>query len=209
MKAPEGPRLTGGTAKGARLFSIPGRDVRPALARMRVSLFEILRCRLDGARVVDLFAGTGCLGLEALSRGAARALFLDVDPRCLEAVRKNLEKLRFTDRGGTMDADAFRAADGLGPAEIAFVDPPYDYYVERREELRVLVGTLLARVIPDAEGRVVSEHRPKEGLGEVEGGTIVDERRYGDTAVTMYSKSRGRAIQETNRPSSTLLPQGA
>ena len=187
MKAP-GPRLTGGTAKGARLFSIPGRDVRPALARMRISLFEILRARLEGARVVDLFAGTGCLGLEALSRGASHALFLDVDPRCLDAVRKNLEKLRFTDRGETRDADAFRAAETLGPAEIAFVDPPYDFYVERAGEMRRLVEALLARVTPDAEGRVVSEHRPKEGLGEVAGGRIVDERRYGDTAVTLYCK---------------------
>jgi 16S rRNA (guanine966-N2)-methyltransferase len=188
MKAPEGPRLTGGTAKGARLFSIPGRDVRPALARMRISLFEILRSRLEGARVVDLFAGTGSLGLEALSRGASRALFLDVDPRCLEAVRKNLEKLRFADRGELLDADAFRAAETLAPAEIAFVDPPYDFYVQRREELRRLVETLLARVMPDAEGRVVSEHRPNEGLGEIQGGRIVDVRRYGDTAVTMYSR---------------------
>ena len=188
MKAPPGLRLTGGTAKGAKLFSIPGKDVRPALARMRISLFEILRPRLDGARVVDLFAGTGSLGLEALSRGAAQALFLDADRRCLEAVGKNLEKLRFTERGRTLEADAFRAAETLAPAEIAFVDPPYDFYVDRREEMRRLVETLLARVIPDREGRVVSEHRLKEGLEGVQGGRIVDERRYGDTVVTMYAK---------------------
>jgi 16S rRNA (guanine966-N2)-methyltransferase len=188
MKAPEGPRLTGGTAKGARLFSIPGRDVRPALARMRISLFEILRLRLEGARVVDLFAGTGSLGLEALSRGASRSLFLDVDRRCLEVVRRNLAKLRFVDRAETREADAFREVERLGPADLAFVDPPYDFYVERPEDLRRLVEVLLARVVTDPEGRVVSEHRPKEGLGEVAGGRIVDERRYGDTAVTMYSR---------------------
>jgi 16S rRNA (guanine(966)-N(2))-methyltransferase RsmD len=187
MRAPAGPRLTGGTAKGARLFGIPGHDVRPALARMRTSLFEILRSRLVDARVVDLFAGTGSLGLEALSRGAARALFLDVDRRCLEAIRKNLEKLRFADRGETREADAFREVDRMEPASIAFVDPPYRFYDERRDEMRRLVETLLARVVTDPEGRVVTEHRARQGLGEVAGGRIADERRYGDTVVTMYA----------------------
>jgi len=188
MRAPPGPRLTGGTAKGARLFTIPGKDVRPAMSSMRISLFEILRARILDARVVDLFAGTGSLGLEALSRGAAHALFLDLDPRCLEAIGKNLERLRFVGRGETMSADAFKAVDRLEPAAIAFVDPPYAFYVERREEMRRLLETLLARVVTDPEGRVVSEHGAKQGLGEVAGGAIVDERRYGDTGVTMYSR---------------------
>jgi 16S rRNA (guanine(966)-N(2))-methyltransferase RsmD len=156
---------------------------------MRISLFEILRPRLPESTVVDLFAGTGSLGLEALSRGAARAVFLDRDRRCLEIIRKNLEKLRFTDRAQTREADAFREVEHLEPADIAFVDPPYDFYVERREEMRRLVEGLLERVVTSPEGRVVSEHRPKEGLGEVPGGTIVDERRYGDTVVTMYARA--------------------
>lgn len=188
MKAPPGPRLTGGTAKGARLFTIPGRDVRPALARMRISLFEILRSRLDGARVVDLFGGTGSLGLEALSRGAGKAVFLDVDGRCLEAIQKNLDRLRFADRGVTLQADAFREVERLEAADLAFVDPPYDFYLKRRDEMKGLLETLLARVVTDPEGRVISEHRPKEGLGELSGGRIVDERRYGGTAVTMYAR---------------------
>lgn len=188
MRAPPGPRLTGGTAKGARLFTLPGKDVRPALSRMRISLFEILRARIIDAVVVDLFAGTGSLGLEALSRGAARALFLDLDKRCLEVIAKNLERLRFADRGSTLYADAFQAAERLEPATIAFVDPPYDFYVTRKDEMRRLVEALLARVVTDPEGRVVSEHRAKQGLGEVAGGRIVDERVYGDTVVTMYAR---------------------
>ncbi len=188
MKAAGGVRLTGGTARGARLFSVPGLDVRPALARMRVSLFEILRARLEGARVADLFAGTGSLGLEALSRGAARALFLDTDPRCTEAVRRNLRKLRFEDRAEVREASAFDAAEGLEPADVAFVDPPYAFYGERAGAMRRLVETLLARVVPAPEGRVVVEHPPGRGLGEVAGGRIDDERRYGGTAVTFYAR---------------------
>jgi len=186
LKGPEGPRLTGGTAKGRRLFSVPGRDVRPALARMRISLFEILRPRLDGAIVVDLFAGTGSLGLEALSRGAARATFYDVDRRSLDAVSRNLDRLGWTDKGRAVFGDAFEVAARLEPADLVFVDPPYDFYVDRAEAMRRLMETLLGRVSP--EGRVISEHRLREGMGDVGGGQIVDERKYGDTVVTFYAR---------------------
>ncbi len=187
MKA-DGPRITGGTARGARLFGVPGKDVRPALARMRVSVFEVLRARLEGARVVDLFAGTGSLGIEALSRGAAHVRFLDTDERSLEAIRKNLEKLRFAGRAEVLRADAFQEAGRLPPAELAFVDPPYAFYGERAAELRALVETLLARVVTDPEGRVVVEHRPGKGVGELPNARTVDERVYGGTVVTMYAR---------------------
>ena len=188
MRGAGGLRLTGGTSRGARLFSVPGLDVRPALARMRVSLFEILRRRLEGAEVADLFAGTGSLGLEALSRGAARALFLDTDPRCLRAIRRNLEKLGFDDRAEVLQASAFEAAAGLGPADVAFVDPPYAFYAERAGEMKRLVRTLLERVVRPPEGCVVVEHRAGAGPGEVEGGRVLDERRYGGTVVTFYGR---------------------
>src|SRR6185295_15133990 len=151
VKGPEGPRLTGGTAKGRRLFSVPGMDVRPALARMRISVFEILRPRLEGASVVDLFAGTGSLGLESLSRGAARALFYDVDRRSLEAVEKNLERLGFGGKGQVVFGSAFDAADRLEPADLVFVDPPYDFYVERAADMRRLLETLLSRGLTGPE----------------------------------------------------------
>jgi 16S rRNA (guanine(966)-N(2))-methyltransferase RsmD len=187
MRKPDGPRLTGGSAKGARLFGVPGRDVRPALARLRVSLLEILRPRLEGARVADLFAGTGSLGLEALSRGAAHAVFLDVDPRCVEAIRRSLERLRFADRAEVRRADAFAEAERLGPVEIAFVDPPYAFYRDRAAEMRRLVETLLARAVASPDGRVAVEHPSGGGLGDVAGGAVVDERRYGGTSVTLYA----------------------
>jgi 16S rRNA (guanine(966)-N(2))-methyltransferase RsmD len=188
MKGPEGPRLTGGTAKGRRLFGVPGRDVRPALARMRISMFEILRPRLEGASVVDLFAGTGCLGLEALSRGAGRALFFDVDRRSLEAAAKNLERLGFAGKGQANFGDAFLVASRLEPADLVFVDPPYDFYVDRAADMRRLMETLLGQVLRGPEGRVMAEHRLREGLGEVAGGQVVDERKYGNTVVTFYSR---------------------
>jgi 16S rRNA (guanine(966)-N(2))-methyltransferase RsmD len=153
---------------------------------MRISLFEVLRPWLEGARGVDLFAGTGCLGIEALSRGAGRVLFFDVDRRAIEAVRKNLDRLGFADRGEALEADAFTEVERLAPADLVFVDPPYDYYVDRPVEMRQLVEKVLGLILP--EGRMLLEHRPGEGLGEVAGGKIVDERRYGGTIVTFYSR---------------------
>jgi 16S rRNA (guanine966-N2)-methyltransferase len=188
LRGLDGPRITGGTAKGRRLFSVPGLDVRPALARMRVSVFEILRSRLDGARVVDLFAGTGCLGLEALSRGAASAVFCDVDRRSLDCLRMNVERLGFSDRADVRAVDAFRAAESVGPCDLVFVDPPYDFYVDRREAMAGLVSTLLSKALAPG-GRVLSEHRLRQGLGELPGARIDDERAYGETVVTFYAAS--------------------
>jgi 16S rRNA (guanine(966)-N(2))-methyltransferase RsmD len=164
---------------------------------MRVSLFEVLRSRIDGANVVDLFAGTGCLGLESLSRGAREAVFLDTDRRSLEAIRKNLEKLRFAGRATVLHEDAFRAVERLAPADVVFVDPPYRFFVEREPEMRRLVETLLSKVVTSGEGRVVVEHRPKEGLGEVAGGAAVDERVYGGTIVTLYAPGNKHKDTET------------
>jgi 16S rRNA (guanine(966)-N(2))-methyltransferase RsmD len=188
LKARGGLRILGGTARGAILFSVPGYDVRPALARMRKSLFDILRPRIGGARVLDLFAGTGSLGLEALSRGAVRAVFVDSDPRSLEAVRRNLEKLRFVDRAEALPASAFEAVSRLGPADLAFVDPPYDFYRDRAVEMRRLVETVVSAVLAP-EGLAVVEHRSGGGLGEVAGARTVDARRYGGTEVTFYARA--------------------
>jgi 16S rRNA (guanine(966)-N(2))-methyltransferase RsmD len=155
---------------------------------MRISVFEILRPRLEGATVVDLFAGTGSLGLEALSRGAGRALLYDVDRRSLEAASKNLERLGFAAKGQAIYGDAFEVAGRLEPADLVFVDPPYDFYVERAADMRRLMETLLTKVVSGPEGRVIAEHRLREGLGDVAGGQLVDERKYGDTVVTIYTR---------------------
>jgi 16S rRNA (guanine966-N2)-methyltransferase len=146
---------------------------------MRTSLFEILRPRLEGARVVDCFAGTGSLGFEALSRGAAHALFLDADLRCVEVLERNAVHLGFAGRVEVRRADAFLEAPRLEASDLAFVDPPYAFHAERAAEVAALVGTLLARA-----ALVVVEYdrrRPPPPLP----GEAVDERRYGDTVVRL------------------------
>ena len=186
-------RITGGTARGAKLFSIEGRDVRPALARVRVSLFEILRDRLPGAVALDLFAGTGSLGFEALSRGAARCVFVESDPRCAEAIARSAAKLRMEDRCEVRREDAFAAParSGGAPFDLIFVAPPYRYYVDEPERAN------LARLLDDlarssraAPGAIFAvEYRRGRGPARpIEGTRPIDRREYGTTEVTLYEK---------------------
>lgn len=179
-----GPRITGGTARGTKLFTVPGLDVRPALARMRVSVFEILKSRLDGARVVDLFAGTGTLGFEALSRGAKHCAFLDTDPRCVEAIGRNLKKLRLEGRAVVFPASAFDFPEaGESQPDIVFVDPPYSLYDDAAMRSR------LEKMLRELPGRslLVVEHRDTQDLGDSWAGRArADRRTYGGTAVSFY-----------------------
>jgi 16S rRNA (guanine966-N2)-methyltransferase len=198
-------KILGGSAKGMGLVPVKGMTTRPALARVRNSLFNILASRLEEARVLDLFAGTGSLGLETLSRGAVRAVFVDSDRGCGEAIRKSLEKMRLADRGEVLCGDVFRAAwrtgrgtnpGGAAPAappgfDLAFIDPPYAFYAvpPYADRMAALVESILAQDLgPD--GRVILEHRMKEGLiREPSGGTLADRREYGQTVLSFYARS--------------------
>jgi 16S rRNA (guanine(966)-N(2))-methyltransferase RsmD len=194
-------RILGGAARGMLLVPVQGMETRPALARVRNSLFNILAPRLEDARILDLFAGTGSLGLESLSRGAVRAVFVDADRRCAEAIRKSLEKMRLSGRGEVLCGDAFRApwrsdrgaaaADAPRPFDLAFIDPPYDFYTipPHADRMAALVEGLLADdLAPD--GRVILEHRKKQGLiREPSGGKLADRREYGQTVLSFYTKA--------------------
>jgi 16S rRNA (guanine966-N2)-methyltransferase len=119
-------RVIAGSAKGTRLVQVPA-GVRPVSDRVREGLFSSLADRVEGAHVLDLFAGTGALGIEALSRGAADAVFVDRDRRSVGAIRQNLARTGFEDRARVLRADAARSLEGLeGPYDLVFVDPPYE-----------------------------------------------------------------------------------
>lgn len=191
-------KLLGGSARGMSLATVPGRDTRPALARVRKSLFDILAPRLEGARALDLFAGTGSLGLESLSRGAASAVFVDDDRRCCEAIRESLQKMRMADRAEVVCGDAFKhlwgsmREHGGAPQmfDVVFIAPPYALCRGATEERMVgLVEAILAEgLAPD--GRIVLEHRLREGLvREPAGGVPADRREYGQTVLSFF---RGR-----------------
>ena len=183
--------LTGGSAKGTKLFSVPGKDVRPATSRMRISLFDILRGQIEDSVVVDLFAGTGSLGLEALSRGASFASFFDTDERSISVLRKNLEKLKFADRASLHQRSAFVSQRVLKrKVDFVFIDPPYPFYREKPEELESLGRAWSEGDLLSPEGTLLVEHPPRVGWGEsLPGLQRVDERSYGGTVVSFYQRS--------------------
>lgn len=175
-------RIVGGRYRGHRLAA-PGDDrVRPTTDRVRESLFNILAHRdppvLDGAVVLDLFAGTGALGLEALSRGAARAVFIDLDPRSLALVRANVAALRAEALCEIVRADATHLPPRKLAATLVFLDAPYG---------RSLVAPALASAAGGgwlAGGALaVIELPAAERLELPAGFRQVDERRYGATRI--------------------------
>jgi 16S rRNA (guanine966-N2)-methyltransferase len=165
-------RIVAGEFGGRRLLVPRDGRVRPTADRVREAWMSILAPELPGARVLDLFAGSGALGLEALSRGALHATFVELAPASLEALRGNIETLGVGSRVTVRRGDALRFAQGLGAGEydVAFADPPYGADAADR-----LVA--LFRETPFA--RILSVEHPADR--PVAGDQT---RRYGDTAVT-------------------------
>jgi len=181
-------RVIAGTAKGVRLAA-PGPGTRPLADRVKQTLFAVLEPDLEGAVVLDLFAGSGAGGIEALSRGAARATFVDKDGGAARVLAENLRRTRLDGVGRVVRRDAVAwltdpagaAADG--PFDIVLVDPPYAD-VEALVRALELVGTHTA-----AQGVVVAKHFWKDAPPPVVGLLAsARERRFGETALTFYRR---------------------
>lgn len=171
-------RIVAGRYKGRRLQAPPGRDTRPTADRVREALFQRLGA-LDGLRVLDLFAGSGALAIEALSRGAAHAVLVDDDPRAVAAIRRNLEPLRAGAEVHRRDALAFlRAYDG--PAfDLVLLDPPYSSGARLAAGLADLLPPVLSQ-----DARIVTESDKRNPLPL--GLPLIDERTYGDVRVAIH-----------------------
>jgi 16S rRNA (guanine966-N2)-methyltransferase len=126
-------RIIAGTRKGHTIQAPPGRGTRPTSDRVRENVFNLLG-PIDDAVVLDLYAGSGAMGLEALSRGAAQAVFVERDPDALRAIEKNLDKLRLRATVLRRDAVAVLAAENR-KYDLVFVDPPYDMYPDLEPQL--------------------------------------------------------------------------
>lgn len=175
-------RISGGRFAGRRL-RVPRSDVRPTADRVRESLFARLG-DLAGKRVLDLFAGSGALGFEALSRGASHVTFVDHSNAALEVVRANASALgvaeQVTLRRGEALAVVRRLADETA-FDVAFLDPPYAEAVLPRALAALAAARLLA-----SGALVVAESDRRHPPGPIEGLAAIDERRYGDTLITWY-----------------------
>jgi 16S rRNA (guanine966-N2)-methyltransferase len=174
-------RVIAGTWGGRRLKAPPGDATRPTSDRVREALFSVLGARVAGADVLDLFAGSGALGIEALSRGAASATFVDSAPAAIRALRANLDALGAEAEVRRQDAGRFLAGASAEAREydLVFLDPPYRLARRLGGELSAILPAVLA-----PGGAVIAESDRRDPLDlEL---PLLDERRYGDTLIRIH-----------------------
>jgi len=178
-------RVISGICKGRRLSAIKGLDLRPTSDLVKEAIFDVLQDRCRGLRVLDLFAGSGALGVEALSRGARGAVFIEKSRRSLETLRKNITACRLSEQAEIFPVDVFI---GLGILEgrgegfgIVFLDPPYDRGLADKTLERLAQSPLVS-----PETLVVAEHSAQEEPRAFPPLYRVDFRRYGNTRVSFF-----------------------
>ena len=179
-----------GLARGRRLKAPKGDVVRPTTDNVKEALFNIIREDVEGRRVLDLFAGTGQLGIEALSRGAREAVFVDVSPESLKIVRENLALCGFTAQ--VIQSDAVRYLRSCNKFDLIFVDPPYDAGLYES----VLETINLFDILSEG-GIIITEARREKDLPEMK--PPYARRReyfYGSSKLAVYTRSMQKAEEE-------------
>ena len=181
-------RVITGSAKGRTLRSVPGDSTRPITDRVKEAVFSILASRdaIEGRRFLDLFGGTGSVGIEALSRGAASAVFCEKDRRALEILQNNLTVTQVAPQATVLRGDAFHALarSDLGSFDVIYIAPPqYQHLWERALQMIDERPALLSE-----DGLVIVQIHPKEDHA-LELKTLIrfDERKYGSTLVVFYA----------------------
>jgi 16S rRNA (guanine966-N2)-methyltransferase len=182
-------RIIGGSAKRRSLKS-PAHSlgVRPILGRIKKSLFDILRPRLANAQFLDLYSGSGSVGIEALSRGVASVTFVDLNPNCLSIIRQNLSMLHLFERAQVVRADATKPLTHVGgPFDLIFMGPPYH---DAKWNALHLTGPTLnaiasARILKPG-GLVVGQHHAKEQLTIDPRWRMSRQENYGDTRLSFF-----------------------
>ncbi|MEO8251253.1 MAG: 16S rRNA (guanine(966)-N(2))-methyltransferase RsmD [Chloroflexota bacterium] len=185
-------RVIAGTARGRPLVAPHGRATRPIADRVKETLFAILADRVVGARVLDLYAGSGAIGIEALSRGAAHCDFVEHERRAVAAIRTNLERAGVTDLASVRQGDVMRYLGGTpgDRVDLAFLDPPYD-------ERAILAP--LERLAPHLahNATVVVKHHWRTPVPEPPGLVRWRERRFGETSLTFLAIAEADGVEES------------
>ena len=178
-------RIIAGERRGAKLDAVPGLNTRPTADRVKEGLFNILQMDIDSdTRVLDVFAGTGALGLEALSRGAKEAVFIEQDAAALAVLRKNIQKCRYGDRARVISGDARQILPQLAdsPFDLIFLDPPY----QKNLYEPILFSILKYHLLSDY-GILVSEHAKTVPFAwNGKGLSQYKTRSYGETVLNFF-----------------------
>ncbi len=176
-------RIVGGEYKGRTLVEFSGNDIRPTSDKVRESLFNILQFKIYGSSFLDLFAGTGAMGIEALSRGAKEVVFNDASKKSLQILNKNLEKIKVDKRYSVANFDACRFLQTNSKKfDIIFIDPPYG------SGLGIKALSEIKSSLADDGVVVYEEETPFNG--EIVGLTVTDSRKYGRVYLTFFKKEK-------------------
>ena len=187
-------RVIAGSAKGRKLLSVPGDTTRPITDRVKESLFNLLRGYVEGTTWLDLFAGTGAVGIEALSQGAEQVVFIDKVRKAIEVLRKNLEATGFTEKAQVIHGDAFHY--------LKHADTVFDYIYVAPPQYEDLWAKTLALLndrpqLLAEDGRIIVQIPPKEFHPlSTPNLTMTAERRYGSTLLLFYAHRQPEQEQE-------------
>lgn len=179
-------RIVAGTRKSIPLKAVPGEMTRPTTDKVKESLFNILGPYLDGETVLDLFAGSGGLGLEALSRGANHCVFVEKQGKAVQVIKENIEKARFSDQSTVLKVDAKQAVERLvmekSSFDLVFLDPPYN-----KVELYKLADTLFANGLVKPDGIIVCEHAKEAEIESlIPAGVCYRKETYGSLSISFF-----------------------
>jgi 16S rRNA (guanine966-N2)-methyltransferase len=182
-------RIIAGQYKGRKLIDIKGKKIRPTSDRIREALFSILSQKLNNAVVLDLFAGTGALGLEALSRGAAKSIFVDKSKYAITIINKNIELLNIENKADTvlMDACIIQKQKTIfnQKFDLIFMDPPYD----KDFIVKMFKNVNLSDMVKD-ESILIAEHSIRDNdFDDILGFGLFDRRTYGRTMISFFRKN--------------------
>jgi len=181
-------RITGGQARGRHIISPKGMDIRPTSDIVREAIFNIIGQDLSGLSVLDLFAGTGSLGIESLSRGATRAVFIDHSQKAVTLIKKNLSSLGFSPLSRIIKKDLSKGMPLNHELmnqifDLVFLDPPYG-----RHHVPLLLKGLLKNILLSPTSLIVAESSKNDNMPYSFGNfTATDTRSYGDTKISVYA----------------------
>jgi RNA methyltransferase, rsmD family len=182
-------RITSGTLKNRKIKSREGKETRPTLERIKEAIFSIIGDKITDARFLDLYSGTGNMAIEALSRGAGRAVMIEQDKEALRIIIDNVNDLKLDGRCRAYKNDVFRAVEILGRKnekfDVIFLDPPYKENITEKTLEKISESEILAE-----DGIIISEHSVYEKSKDTVGNLVkYDERDYNKKIVTFYKSS--------------------
>lgn len=191
-------RIISGKWKSRKLYSTKGMKTRPTSGRVKEAIFNIISHRLSSSVILDIFAGTGSMGFEALSRGSSEVVFIEKDIGAVKVIGKNATALDCSSAVHIIKKDVFRAIGDLAESEyifdIIFMDPPYNTNIEKD-----VISSILNADIMDSQGIIVVEHDYRDIMPDkIDTINRIDTRKYGNTSVSFYA--RGDFYEYSNIP---------